>query len=147
MFLFTQYISVCGLPLSPVSLSRCITCQDVCVQQLHAGILYIDFKWSQIAHHNKSLLLYNKNRAVDSGTRGPVVPRPPFKICAPHFTFGPRLLYTSNIAFKKCCPLVGFGPLAAKSWRRVRLKTQKISVTNKKYECAYLIWNDNRILV
>jgi len=53
--------------------------------------------------------------------------------------FVPRLLYTSNIAFENVAPLVGFGPPAAKSWRRVRIKTQEIYVTNKKYECAYLI--------
>jgi len=33
-------------------------------------------------------------------SEGPVVPRPPLKICAPRFMFGSRLLHTSNIAFK-----------------------------------------------
>ena len=33
MLLFTQYKTISGLPLSAVSLSLCITCQDVCVQQ------------------------------------------------------------------------------------------------------------------
>jgi len=32
MLLFTQYKTTRGLPLSAVSLSRCITCQGVCVQ-------------------------------------------------------------------------------------------------------------------
>jgi len=32
MLLFTHYKTIRGLPLSAVSLSRCITCQDVCVQ-------------------------------------------------------------------------------------------------------------------
>jgi len=29
MHLFTQYITIRGLPLSAVSLQRCIACQDV----------------------------------------------------------------------------------------------------------------------
>jgi len=37
MLLFAQYKTMRGLPLSAVSLSRCITCQDVSVQQSHAG--------------------------------------------------------------------------------------------------------------
>jgi len=37
MLLFTQYETIRGLPLSVVSLFRCITCQDVCVQQSQAG--------------------------------------------------------------------------------------------------------------
>jgi len=32
----------------------------------------------------------------------PVVSGPSFKICAVHSMFGPRLLHTSNIVFKKC---------------------------------------------
>jgi len=44
MLLFTQYITIRGLPLSAVSLSRCITCQEVCVQQSHAGLPFSDFK-------------------------------------------------------------------------------------------------------
>jgi len=43
MFLFAQYITTRGLPklpLAPVSRSRCITCQDVCVQQSHAGLTW-----------------------------------------------------------------------------------------------------------
>jgi len=43
MLLFTQYKDIRGLPLSPVSLSRCITCQDVCVQQSQAGNQFSDF--------------------------------------------------------------------------------------------------------
>jgi len=31
MLLFTQYKTIRGLPQSAVSLSRCITCWDVCV--------------------------------------------------------------------------------------------------------------------
>jgi len=34
----------------------------------------------------------------------PVVPGPPFKICAPYFMFGSRLLHISNILFKNVCP-------------------------------------------
>ena len=39
----------------------------------------------------------------------------PFEIGAPHFTFGPRLLHTSNTVFLKCAPpfwtlLLVFGP-------------------------------------
>jgi len=42
--LFTQHKTTRGLPLSAVSLSLCITCQDVCVQQSHAGLSFSDFK-------------------------------------------------------------------------------------------------------
>jgi len=44
MLLFTQYKTIRGLPLSAVPLSRCITCQVVCVQQSHAGLLFTSFK-------------------------------------------------------------------------------------------------------
>ena len=108
-------------------------------------------QWFQInpdfPPHNKSVLSCNKNRAVDSGSRGPMVPSPNLKSAPPISCLAFRLLYTSNIALKNVAPLVGFGPPAAKSWRRVRIKAQRISVTNKKYECAYLTWNDNRILI
>jgi len=40
------------------------------------------------------------------------------KSVSAHFMFGPRLLHTSNIIFKKCAPLWFLAPLAAKSWRR-----------------------------
>jgi len=39
--LFTRYETIYGLPLSAASLSRCITCQDVCVQESHAGYLSV----------------------------------------------------------------------------------------------------------
>jgi len=47
VLLFTQYKNIRGLPLSAVSLSRCVTCQDVCVQQSQrsdAGLPFSDFK-------------------------------------------------------------------------------------------------------
>jgi len=44
MLLFTQYKAIRGLPLSPVSLSHCITCQDVGAQQSHAGLPFSDVK-------------------------------------------------------------------------------------------------------
>jgi len=44
MLLFTQYIIIRGLPLSTMSLSGCITCQDVCVQQSHVGLEFSYFK-------------------------------------------------------------------------------------------------------
>jgi len=37
MLLFTQYKAIRGLPLSAASVSRCITCQNVCVQPSHWG--------------------------------------------------------------------------------------------------------------
>jgi len=40
----TQYRNIRGLPLSAVSPSRCITCQDVSVQQSHAGLPFSGFK-------------------------------------------------------------------------------------------------------
>jgi len=44
MLVFTQYKTIRGLPLSAVSLSRCITCPDICVQQTRAGLAFSDFK-------------------------------------------------------------------------------------------------------
>jgi len=44
MLLFTQYITIRGFPLSAVPLSRRIACQDVCVQQSRAGLVFSDFK-------------------------------------------------------------------------------------------------------
>jgi len=38
MLLFTQYKTTRDLPLSAMSLSGCITCQDDSVQQSHAGL-------------------------------------------------------------------------------------------------------------
>jgi len=35
-------------------------------------------------------------------------PAPQLKSVLPHFTFGPRLLHTSNTVFWKCCPLFWF---------------------------------------
>jgi len=57
--LFTQDKTIRGLPLSAVSLSRCITCQDVCVQQSHARFPFNDLKQTQIAH--RETYSYNKN--------------------------------------------------------------------------------------
>jgi len=44
MLLFTHYKTIRGLPLSAVPLSRCITCQDIYVQQTHEGLPFTDFK-------------------------------------------------------------------------------------------------------
>jgi len=129
MLLFTHYITIRGLPQSAVSLSRCITCQDVCVQQSLAGLPFSDFTNKPRLHTKINPYSYNNNRAIAS--RRPVVPFPPFKICVPISYFPSRLLHTSNILFKKCFPPCGFWSPVAKSWRRVRMKTQKIYVTNK----------------
>jgi len=56
----------------------------------------------------------------------PVVPGPPFEICAPHFTFGPLVAaYIQYNIFKMWPPLLVFGPsfwflapFAAIFWRR-----------------------------
>ena len=42
--------------------------------------------------------------------RGDSGARSPFKICAPHFIFGARLLHTSIIVFKECAPPYDFWP-------------------------------------
>jgi len=60
MLLFTQYQIIRGLPLSAVSLSRCSTCQDVCVQLTHAGRPFSDFKLNPDCTP-KNPHLYNKN--------------------------------------------------------------------------------------
>jgi len=60
MLLFTQYETIRGLPLSAVSLSRCITCQDVCVQQSHAGLPFSASEYTKIAHQ-RNPYSYNKN--------------------------------------------------------------------------------------
>jgi len=41
---FSQYKTIRGSSLSAMSLSRCITCQDVCVQPSHARLPFSDFK-------------------------------------------------------------------------------------------------------
>ena len=78
---------------------------------------------------------------------GPVVPGPPFEICAPHFTFDPWLLHTSNTVFQKCGPLLGFGPSlwflaspAAKSWRRAWFPHLFVNTTS-------LTWLDFQLLM
>jgi len=46
-------------------------------------------------------------------------PTPPFKICAPHFTFGPLVAtYIQCSIFKMCSPFWFVAPPAAISWRR-----------------------------
>jgi len=44
VLLFRHYEAIRGLPLSAVFLPRCITCQDVCVQQSHGGLPFTDCK-------------------------------------------------------------------------------------------------------
>jgi len=45
MFIFTLYKTKRGLPQgAAMSLSICVTCQNVCVQQPHAGLIFSDFK-------------------------------------------------------------------------------------------------------
>jgi len=78
---------------------------------------------------------------------GPVVPGPPFEIGAPHFTFGPRLLHTSNTVFLKCGPLPlnpGNGPALCLEVGKVRGSDYNpAKVTTKKfYEllfCPFLL--------
>jgi len=63
MLLFTQYQIIRGLPLSAVSLSRCSTCQDVCVQLTHAGRPFSDFKLTQIAHQKTHICTIKTQKA------------------------------------------------------------------------------------
>jgi len=60
MLLFTQYETVRGLPLSAVS--RCITCQDVCVQQSLAGSHSVISNKPRL-HNEINQHSYNKNRS------------------------------------------------------------------------------------
>ena len=77
---------------------------------------------------DRSLSSSNQGRRQRGGQWCPV---PPFEIGAPHFTFDPRLLHTSNTVFYKFGPPSGFWPLflvfdppAAKSWRRACLEPE-----------------------
>jgi len=45
------------------SLPRCITCQDIYVQQSNSGIPFIDFKQTQIAHQNKHIRTIKTQKA------------------------------------------------------------------------------------
>ena len=60
-YFFSHSIKIyVGLPLSAVSLSRCITCPDVCVQQSHAGLPFSDYKQSRL-HTKTKPYSCNKN--------------------------------------------------------------------------------------
>jgi len=85
------------------------------------------FSALDIQYHNtqylSSLQVLHSCRAVASGGASGALPG------APHFTFGPRLLHTSNTVFFKCgpswflAPPSGSFPPAAKSWRRACTRT------------------------
>jgi len=107
MLLFTQYKTIRGLPLSAVSLSRCITCQDICVQQSHAGSHSVISNKPRL-HNEINRYAYNKNRL--SPAWGQWWPAPP---CAPISCLAPGLLHTSNIVFKNVAPC-GFCPPCCK---------------------------------
>jgi len=49
-FISIQNLETWLTPLSATSLPHCITCQDVCVKQSHAGLPFSNFKQTQIAH-------------------------------------------------------------------------------------------------
>ena len=58
--LFSHSINEILRGLQLLALSCCITCQDVCVQQSHAGLSFRDFKYTQVAQRKKTYS-YNKN--------------------------------------------------------------------------------------
>jgi len=53
--LYTQCKTTHGLPQSTLSLSRCVTYQDVGVHQSHAGLPFGDFEQTQIAHQKNDI--------------------------------------------------------------------------------------------
>jgi len=122
-----------------VSLSRCTTCQNVCVQQSHAGLPFSDFKQTQIAHHNKSVLSYNKNRAVDSGSGRQWCPVPHLKYVPPISCLAPWLLHTSNMVFNIFAPFVVFCPPCCKILA-MDLSKNPENVCYEQKHMSVLIW-------
>jgi len=61
--LFTRYETICGLPLSAASLSRRIACQDVCVQESHAGYLSVIANEPRL-HRKKNTVVQWKSRKL-----------------------------------------------------------------------------------
>ena len=134
MLRFTEYITISGLPLPAMSLSRCITCKDVCVQQSHAGLPF-GYSLKPRLHTKINPYSYNKNRAIASG--GPVVAFPLSKSVSPFHIWPSGCCIHPILYLKKISPLVVFGPPAEKSWRCIWIKTQKISVMKKNIRSSF----------
>ena len=89
---------------------------------------------------------YNKSRAVADAIGVQWCPDPHLK-SAPISCSVPRLLHISNIVFKNVAPLVVFGAPCCEVLETGLSKNKKLMLRTKKYECAYLNLNDNRILI
>jgi len=118
---YTWLIAINSDTVSLHYLQRCLCSSVTCRAPI---------QWFQI-NSDCTPKKYSYNKKGSSSAGGQWCLAPPFKICALISCLAPRLLHTSNIVFKKCFPLVVFVPPAAKSRRRVWIKTQKNSVTNK----------------
>jgi len=107
MLLCTQYITIRGLSLSTVTLSRCITCKDVCVHQSHAGLPFSDFKLIQIAHQ-KNIRTIKKGRR-QRGASGALPPHlksvPSFRVWPQGYCIHP-ILYLKNVSPLFLSPLL-----------------------------------------
>jgi len=118
MLLFTQYETIRGLPLPAVSPSRYISCQDISVQQSHAGSHSVISNKPRL-HSETNWYSYNKNRS--SPAWGQWYPAPPFHVWLPCCCIHPALYLK----------MLWFLAPPAKSWRRVWIQTHKIYFTNK----------------
>ena len=70
-----------------------------------------------LRHHTSVNDICSVGRAVASWVASDARP-PIWNRCNPISRLAHRLLHTSNTVFKKCAPLLFFGPPAAKSWRQ-----------------------------
>ena len=111
----------------------CIKLVALCINRCTRSSSQFQNGWWPLVYSNASISLKNPLlvrvwptclsaklhlcRAVASGTASGA--RPPFEICAPSFHVWPPGCCIHPIQyFKNVPPLLVFGPLAAKSWRR-----------------------------
>jgi len=90
-------------------------------------------QWSQInpdsTMKETGICFVHKNRS--SPAWGKWCPSPHLKCVPPFHVWPPGCCIHPILYLKMIPPLRCLSPPAAKSWRRVRIKTQKMSVTNK----------------
>jgi len=122
-----------------VSLSRCITCQDICVQLINSHMQGSHSVISNKPRLHTTINPYYRTIKTEPSTApagGQWCPAPHLTSMPPISFLAPRLLYSSNITFKKCCSPCGlWSPLVRNpgdgfEWkpRRFMLPTKTMSV-------------------
>jgi len=155
MLLFTQYETILGLPLSAVSTSRCITCQDICVQQSHAGSHSVISIKSRL-HSEINRYSYSNNRSspawgqyiqycMYAATETNIAVPMWFVFCGMIwcFDYGCSQINWYWYCISKMLPPLWFlAPRLRNPGDGSKYKPRKFMLRIKTYECAYLIWND-----